>query len=348
MPAARTWLLGAAVLAGAYIIWVVLAGALSAFILLFTGILIAVALRPIIDRLTRRMPFGLAVGIAFGVVLLIAAVIASIVIAPLGVEIQRLLQAIPAFVNSLQAQFVAAQRFLKNDQLSRQLGGALANSAGGVFGSLGAHILGGTALIASLVGNAVIVVLLAIGWTLSSDQLELFMLSLLPVATRQDWKQALETIGARLSAYVEGVVINGAVVGITIGGALALLGVPYALLLGFVAALLQAIPMVGAVISGPIVIIVVLATSGWAKMLIALAVFVVIQIIDQNVLSPVIFGQRVRLSFLLIIFSTVVGGMLLGIPGAFLAVPAAAALQVIVVQIIAPAIRRANGAGYEP
>jgi predicted PurR-regulated permease PerM len=73
-----------------------------------------------------------------------------------------------------------------------------------------------------------------------------------------------------------------------------------------------------------------------------LGIFVVIQIIDQNVISPLIFGQRVQLSFLLIIFSTVVGGMLLGIPGAFLAVPAAAALQVIVVQIIAPAIRRAN------
>jgi predicted PurR-regulated permease PerM len=77
-------------------------------------------------------------------------------------------------------------------------------------------------------------------------------------------------------------------------------------------------------------------------MLIALAVFVVVQIVDQNVLSPMIFGQRVQLSFLLIIFATVVGGMLLGIAGAFLAVPAAAALQVIVVQIVAPAVRRAN------
>jgi putative heme transporter len=86
----------------------------------------------------------------------------------------------------------------------------------------------------------------------------------------------------------------------------------------------------------------VLATSGWTKMSIALLIFLILQIVDQNVLSPMIFGQRVQLSFLLIIFATVVGGTLLGIPGAFLAVPAAAALQVIVVQIVAPAIRRAN------
>jgi predicted PurR-regulated permease PerM len=128
------------------------------------------------------------------------------------------------------------------------------------------------------------------------------------------------------------------------GASLALLGVPYALLLGFIAAIFQAIPLVGAVLSGPIILIVVLATSGWEKMLIALAIFVVVQVIDQNVLSPIIFGQSVRLSFLLIILATVIGGTLLGITGAFLAVPAAAALQVLVVRIVAPAIRRANGA----
>ena len=100
--------------------------------------------------------------------------------------------------------------------------------------------------------------------------------------------------------------------------------------------------MVGAVISGPIILLVVLATSGWTKTLIALAIFAIVQVVDQNVVSPIIFGQRVQLSFLLIILSTVVGGTLLGISGAFLAVPAAAVLQVIAVRIIAPAIRRSG------
>jgi predicted PurR-regulated permease PerM len=54
------------------------------------------------------------------------------------------------------------------------------------------------------------------------------------------------------------------------------------------------------------------------------------------------------LSFLLIILATVVGGTLLGIGGAFLAVPAAAVLQVLIVRIVAPAIRRANQSNGEP
>ncbi|HLY03184.1 MAG TPA: AI-2E family transporter [Candidatus Cybelea sp.] len=338
----RTWLTAAAVFAGAYVLWLVLAGTLSAFVLLFTGILIAAALRPIVDRMSARMPFGIAVGLAFGGALLIAAVIAYVLIAPLGVEVQRLVAAIPGYVNSLKDQLVAAERFLKDYQLSKQFAGAIANGAGGAFTSVGAHLLAGPALIAAIIGNAIIILLLAVGWMLSSDDLERFTLSLFSPAGRRDWKLAFDTIGLRLSAYVKGIVINGTVVGVAIGGAVAILGVPYALLLGFVVAVFQAIPMVGAVISGPVVLLVVLATSGWVKMLIVLAIFTVVQILDQNVLSPIIFGQRVQLSFLLIIFSTVLGGMLLGIPGAFLAVPAAAVLQVIVVQIIAPAVRRAN------
>jgi predicted PurR-regulated permease PerM len=165
------------------------------------------------------------------------------------------------------------------------------------------------------------------------------VLSLCGPAAKKDWEKAFGIIGVRLSAYVQGIVLNGAVVGVATGAALGFLGTPYALLLAFVVAILQAIPMVGAVLSGPVVLLVVLAASGWTKMLVMLGIFAAIQLVDQNVLSPIIFGNRVQLSFLLIIFSTVVGGMLLGVAGAFLAVPAAAVVQVIVVEIIAPALR---------
>jgi predicted PurR-regulated permease PerM len=340
----RTWLGAAAVFAGAFALWLIIANTLSAFVLLFTGILTAEALRPLVDRMSRRMPFGAAVAVAFGGTLLIVALIAYVLIAPLGAEVQRLVQAIPGYIGSLRDQLIAAERFVKSYDIYKQIAGALANSAGGALSAVGAHLLAGPALVATIVGNSVIVLLLAVGWILSSTDLEHFVLSILPESSQRDWKHTFDTIGLRLSDYVKGVVINGAIVGIVIGASASVFGVPYGLLLGVIVAIFQAIPMVGAVISGPVVLLVVLATSGWVKMLIVLAIFTVVQIIDQNVLSPIIFGQRVQLSFLLIIFSTVLGGMLLGIAGAFLAVPAAAALQVIIVQIVAPAVRRANQA----
>lgn len=329
--------------AGAYVLWNVATGALSALLLLFTATLFAAGLRPIVDRLSRRMPFGAAVGIAFGVVIFGMAAIGLVLVAPLGAELVKLVQAVPGYVASLQDQFATVQRFVENDQMTRQLASVLATGAGGAVAAIGQHLLGGPQLIATIIGDALLIVLLAIGWMLSSDELERFILSLIPPDARAQWQGAFSDIGAKLSAYVQGIVINGTVVGVVMGGSLALLGVPYALLLGFVSAVFQAIPMVGAVISGPIVLAVVLATSGWTKMLVALAVFGVMQMVDQNVLSPIIFGQRVQLSFLLIILATVVGGTLLGIGGAFLAVPAAAVIQVLIVRVVAPTIRRANG-----
>lgn len=340
----RGWVTAAAVFAGAFLLWGILSGALSALLLLFTAVLVSAGLRPIVDRMSKRMPFGAAAGIAFGVALIAIAAIGFVLIQPVGAELVKLVQAIPSYANSLQGQLSALQRYVRNDQMGRQIASVLANGAGSAVSAAGPIILGGPRLVASAVGDALLIVLLAVGWMLSSDELEQFVLGLMPPAVRADWRGAFADIGARLSAYVQGVVLNGAVVGVVIGASLAFLGVPYALLLGFIAAIFQAIPLVGAVISGPIILVVVLATSGWEKMLILFAIFVVVQIIDQNVLSPIIFGQRVQLSFLLIILATVVGGTLLGIGGAFLAVPAAAVLQVLVVRIVAPAIRRANGA----
>ena len=343
MNGARSWITGAAILAVAFLLWSVLSGAITALVLLFTAVLLSAGLRPIVNRLAKRMPFGAAVGLTFGILILVIAAIGFILIQPLGAELVKLIQAVPGYALSLQDQFAALQRYIETDQMAKQIAATLAGGAGGAVSAIGQRLLSGPKIVAELIGDGLLIVLLAVGWMLSSDDLEKFILSLMPDRLREDCHGAFTDVTGRLCAFVHGVVINGALVGVVMGGSLGLLGVPYALLLGFIAAIFQAIPMVGAVISGPIILVVVLATSGWTKMLIALAIFFVLQMLDQNVISPIIFGQRVQLSFLLIILSTVVGGMLLGIGGAFLAVPAAAVLQVLVVRIIAPAIRRANG-----
>ena len=62
MNSMRGWLIGVAVVAGAVLIWDVLSGALSALLLMFTAVLFAAGLRPIVDRMAKRMPYGVAVG----------------------------------------------------------------------------------------------------------------------------------------------------------------------------------------------------------------------------------------------------------------------------------------------
>jgi predicted PurR-regulated permease PerM len=342
MIGVRSWVVAAAVFAVAILIWSLLAGAMSALLLLFTAVLLSAGLRPFVDRMAKRVPFGAAVGIAFGTLIIAVVVLGFLLVQPVGVELTKLVAAVPGYAASLQDQLTALQRYIENDKVAHQIAGLLANSAGAAVSTIGPQLLGGSRLVLGSIGDGALILLLAIGWMLSADELGRFVLSLMPAAARDDWRDTLTDIGTRLSAYVRGVVLNGAIVGVVIGISLAVLGVPYALLLAFIGAIFQAIPMVGAVISGPIILLVVLATSGWEKMLIVLAVFTVVQLLDQNILSPIIFGSRVQLSFLLVILATIVGATLLGIPGAFLAVPAAAVLQVIVVRIVAPAIRKAN------
>jgi predicted PurR-regulated permease PerM len=339
----RGWLIAASVFALAFLVWTVLAASITPLMLLFTAVLFTAGMRPFIESMSKRMPFGVAVGIAFGAFMVIVAALAFALQFRVGAEFGNLLKAAPSYASSLRDQLTAAQRSVETDAVGRRIADLLASGAGAAVNAIGHRLLGGPGFVASTIGNALLIVLLAVGWMLSADDLERFVLSLMPERARTDWHAAFVDIGTRLTAYVQGVVLNGAIVGAAMAAALALLGAPYPVLLGFIAALFQAIPMIGAVISGPIILLVVLATAGWTKMLIVLAIFAVVQVIDQNVLSPIIFGQRVQLSFLLIILSTIVGGTLLGIGGAFLAVPAAAVLQVIVVRIVAPAIRRANG-----
>jgi predicted PurR-regulated permease PerM len=335
----RGWVTAAAVFAAAFLLWNVLAASIPVLLLLFTAMLLAAALQPIVNRLSTRTSYGAAVGITFGVAIVAIAGLGFVLLQPVAAELGKLIAAIPSYAGALQTQLASAQRYIENDQTARQLASALANGASGAASSVGLSLLGGPKLVATAIGDGLLIVLLAIGWMLTAGELEQFVLGLIPPKPRENWRTAFADISVRLGAYVQGVVINGAVVGVVMSVSLAILGVPYALLLGFISAIFQAIPMVGGVISGPIVLLVALATSGWEKTLIVFIIFTVVQILDGNVLTPIIFGQRVQLSFLLIIFSTVVGGTLLGISGAFLAVPAAAALQVIIVRILAPAIR---------
>jgi predicted PurR-regulated permease PerM len=342
MTSVRGWVLGASVVAVAVAICAAVWAAFSAVLLLFTAVLLSAGLRPLIDRLAKRMPFGVAAGAAFGLFAIVVLGIAFALVQPLGGELVKLVQAVPDYAAALQTQLAKAQKFFAADQTARQIASAVAGSAGGAVSALGQRLLSGPTFVATALGDGVLILLLAVGWTLSADDLQRFVLGLMPPAMRDDWQGAFAEMGTRLGAYVQGVVLNGAVVGVAMGGALALMGTPYAVLLGFITAIFQAIPMIGALISGLVILPVVLATSGWTNMWIALAIFGVVQGIDQNVLSPIIFGQRVQLSFLLIILSTIVGGTLFGIAGAFLAVPAAAVLQVVIVRIVAPALRKAQ------
>jgi predicted PurR-regulated permease PerM len=127
------------------------------------------------------------------------------------------------------------------------------------------------------------------------------------------------------------------------GGAATLLGSSHGLALGVIAGLLDLIPNLGATIAGFILVPAVLAEAGPGPALIMLAVVLVYQQIENNLLTPKIQEKAVDLSAFWIIVSVSLLGALLGILGALIAVPLTASLQVVIRELTAE--RRARVAG---
>src|SRR5215470_2246168 len=130
-----------------------------------------------------------------------------------------------------------------------------------------------------------------------------------------------------LVGYVRGTTAVAAIHAVFIGLALYLLGVPLLVPLIMLVFLAAYIPLVGILVVGAIAIVITLATKGWIAAVILLAVFLAENQIESHLLQPLVVGRIVRLHPLAIIVVLAVGGIVAGIPGAIIAVPAAAVVS---------------------
>ncbi|MDP3013822.1 MAG: AI-2E family transporter, partial [Candidatus Subteraquimicrobiales bacterium] len=108
-----------------------------------------------------------------------------------------------------------------------------------------------------------------------------------------------------------------------------ILGVDYAVLLGFIVGILNIIPYLGPIVGGTLAVIVALLESPMLALWVIVAM-VVVQIIDGSIVSPRIVGETVNLHPVLIVFSLLIGARLFGFIGLLLAIPVAAAAKVLI------------------
>lgn len=129
--------------------------------------------------------------------------------------------------------------------------------------------------------------------------------------------------------YISGQVLDATVVGIIMSIALALMGVKYAILLGFIIGLFNLIPYFGAIIAVIIAGLITIFTGGFMKAIWVVAVLVILQQIDANIINPKILKDALKISKILIIFSITVGGAYFGVLGMFLGVPVIAVIKMM-------------------
>jgi predicted PurR-regulated permease PerM len=158
-------------------------------------------------------------------------------------------------------------------------------------------------------------------------------------------RRILEQAAGAVSGYVSGNLAISLICGVTTFVVLLVLGMPYAAPLALLVAVLDLIPLVGATLGGALLVIVGLFVEPW-KAVVLLIFVLVYQQVESNFLQPLVYSQAVQLNGLVILIALLVGGQLLGIPGALLAIPVAEIIRILVTEILA--YRRTPKEANEP
>lgn len=134
--------------------------------------------------------------------------------------------------------------------------------------------------------------------------------------------------------FLAGQLFDGIIVGIITSIAMSIMGVKYAVLLGFMIGLFNMIPYFGAIIAVIIAALLTILTGGVGQAVVMVIVVTILQQIDANIINPKIIGNSLKISPLLVIFGVTVGGAYFGVWGMFLAVPLIAVLKLLITDYI--------------
>jgi len=329
--------LAVGVLLGGIVLLFVLQAIIGPLIFIAITIAVAEALRPPVELLHRRgIGRGPAVLLVYGVIAAILFLLVSWLLAPFLAQAGSLIRDIPTYSGRLQSEISRLQTLMRDQHVPS----ALSDQIGAFAGRLLHTVIALPQQIFNVFVTGLVMAFLVFFWLTSTPQLKGLLLS---ITSPRLHKTLLELLGEEsrvLGGWLQGSLINMALLGTTMAVALFLLGVPYALLLGIFAALTQIIPYVGPWISGVPTIGLAYLTSGPTHAVWVLVVFVLVPEVSSIVFTPLVIHSTVRLHPFVVTCAFLIGGALFGFPGIVLAVPLAAALQVPVMRLLLPALQR--------
>ncbi|MCA1647597.1 MAG: methylglyoxal synthase [Chloroflexi bacterium] len=203
------------------------------------------------------------------------------------------------------------------------------------------------------------VFVLAYYWLVERASIKRAILRTVPVRRARDVNTVWMEVEEKLGGWVRGQLTLMLAVGVMATIGYAVLGLPNPILLGVAAGLFEIIPMVGPFLAFAPAVLIALAAVDPTRALAVAGYALVIQQIESNILVPRVMGRTVGVSALTVLIGILVGAALAGLPGAFLAVPLAGALQVILAHVLriedpsqaeehADPVDRANHQGTPP
>lgn len=317
------------------VILYLLRGAILPFV---AGIAVAYLLDPVADRLERRgVPRTLASLLIVGGFILIFVTILVALLPTIIDQVTQFVASVPNLVRGVSAEAQTLLRRIRGGLTAAQqqeVNAALSQAAGklaGWLGEMAGRVLSGGAAIVNLLSVIFIMPIVAFYLLRDWDRIVALLDGLIPHTGGEAIRTIMADIDKRLSGFVRGQAIVCLLLGTWYAGGLTLVGLNFGLVVGLAAGMLTIIPFVGNIL-GFVTSMAIAFTQfdGWIRPALVAGVFVSGQFLEGNFVSPKILGDRVGLHPVWLLFAVMAGSALLGITGALLAVPAAAAIGVIV------------------
>ena len=306
----------------------------SILILVVVAFFIALRLNPLVRMLTRR---GLKRGLAVLVVLLgVVVVFALAIFAVIPVFVEQIGNLVRTGPDLLQDTLRNPQVNALNERYQVIDRARDALSSGGLASSVFGGVVGAATAVAGALLAGFTLLILSLYFLVSLPAIKNAIVRLAPASRRDRTSYLSEQIFTRISSYISGTFIVAAIAGIISYVFLLIIGLgEYALALAVLIAILDIIPLVGATIAAVIIVIIAFTQSPTTG-IIALIFYLLYQQFENYVVQPRVFKKAVDVPGALVVIAALIGGTLLGIVGALLAVPVAAVTLLILGEVAQP------------
>ncbi|MEV7180951.1 AI-2E family transporter [Kitasatospora sp. NPDC093679] len=293
---------------------------------------IAVGLEPLVGGLVRlRLRRGWAVAAVLAVFCAVTAGFLVLVIPPVGRQAAVLADAVPGWLRQLHDHQSVLGRVEDHyhlvDRARHAVGGGGTDLVGGVVGA--------GRLVLDTVASLVVVVTLTLYFMTGLPGIKEFCYRFVPRSRRGRAREITEEVLARTGRYMLGNLLTSAVAGLATFAWCVAVSVPYAAVLGMFVALMDLVPMVGSTVAGVVVSLVALAVS-WPVALATAAFYIGFRMLEDYLIMPRTMKYTVDVNPLVTVLAVLVGGVLMGIIGALVAVPAAVALEMALKECVFP------------
>jgi predicted PurR-regulated permease PerM len=315
--------LGAATtLIGLYALYTVRAILVRILIALFIAVSLDPAVRALERRGTRR---GYAVTLIFLLAFGLVAAFLLSVIPPLVTQGRNLVDDLPGYLGRLQDRSSQFRELNDRYNVSDQLQGLV----GTLPGRLGSGLLGFTGRVFGAVFNGLTVLVFTIYFMADMPRIRSGVVRLFPVDRRPHARRVVDLVVDKVGGYMIGNIIISLIAGVASFIAFSLLGVAFPVPLAFVVAICDLIPMIGATLGAIIGVTVAVFSTDLVHTVLVAAFFIAYQQLENYLIAPRVLKTTVELGAAAVLIAGLIGATVLGLVGALMAIPVAAAFNVL-------------------